>query len=95
MSLLICLNLPAPLAQFSALPLQQCGPSLQTSAVNPPPPISALLLKQAVLILQPSDVRADPPPPPLSVLIKGRGGYSPLTLAVFAHDPLLSASLSR
>ena len=32
-------NLPAPLAHVSALPLQQVGPHLQTSAVNTPPPI--------------------------------------------------------
>ena len=70
-------NMPAPLAQLSALPLQQGGPRLHTSAVNPPPPISALLLQQDVLPIQPLAVRADPTPPPLSVSIQGRGGPAP------------------
>ena len=39
-------NVPAPIAQISALSLQQGGPRLQTSAVIPPPLISALLLQQ-------------------------------------------------
>ena len=39
-------NVPAPLAQISALSLQQGRPRLQTSAVIPPPPISALFLQQ-------------------------------------------------
>ena len=39
-------NVPAPLAQISALSFQQGGPRLQTSAVIPPPPISALFLQQ-------------------------------------------------
>ena len=62
-------NVPAPLAQFSALPFQQRGPRLQTSAVIPPPPISALLLQRDVLPLQPSVVRAAPPP--ISVSVQG------------------------
>ena len=50
-------NVPAPLYQISALPLQRGGPRLQTSAVNPPPPISSLLLQLDTLTLQPPAVR--------------------------------------
>ena len=64
-------NLPATLDQLSALPLQRDGPGLQNLAVNLPPPISALLLQQDVLPLQPSDVCAAAPPPMLFVLIQG------------------------
>ena len=39
-------------------------PRLQPSAVNPPPHISALLLQQDVIPIQPSAVRADYPLPP-------------------------------
>ena len=46
-------KVPAPLAQISALPLQRCGPFLQTSAVNIPPPISDFLLQRDVLPIQP------------------------------------------
>ena len=47
-------NVPAPLDQLSDLPLQLGGPGLQTSSVNPPPPISALLLQQELLNLRTS-----------------------------------------
>ena len=76
-------NMPATLAQLSALPLQLGGIRLQTSSVNPLLPISALLLQQEVLPLQSSSVRADPRPPSLSVSIQGRGG-SPLRLQLCA-----------
>ena len=83
--------MPYPLAQISALTLQQGGPRIQTSVVTPPPLISALILHQDVLPLQPSAVRDAPTPPPLSVSIQGRGGPPPPTSAVRAHVPLLSA----
>ena len=94
-------NVPAPLAQISALPLQRGGPHLQTSAVNPPPTISAFLLQQYVLPLQSSAVRAvphpppPPPPPPLSVSIQGRGEQPPPHSAVHAHAPLLSVLIPQ
>ena len=84
-------NVPAHLAQISALPLQQGGHRLQTLAVIPPPLISALLLHRDVLHLQPSAVRDAPTPPPLSVSIQGRGGPPPPNSAVCAHAPLISA----
>ena len=93
MTPLLTSNVTAPLAHLPALHLQQGGHHLQTSAVNPPTPISALLIQQYVLPLQPSAVRhaPPPPPPPISVLIQGRGGTPPPTSAVCAHAPLLSA----
>ena len=65
------LNVPDPLAQMSDLPLQQGGPRIHTSAVIPPPPISALILQQYVLPLQPSVVHYAPTTPLISVLIQG------------------------
>ena len=50
-------NVTTPLAQISDLPLQRGGTRLQNSAVNPPPPILALLLQQDVLPLQASAFR--------------------------------------
>ena len=88
-------NMPAPLAQISALPLPQGGPRLQNSAVIPPPLISALLLQLDVIPLQPSAVRDATTPPPLSLSIQGRGGSPPPTSAVHAHAPLLSALLPQ
>ena len=82
-------NVPAPLAYISALSLQQGGPRLQTSAVIPPPNISALLFQQYWLALQPSVMRDAPTPPPLSVLIQGQGRPPPPTSAVHTHTPLL------
>ena len=67
-------NVPAPLAHISALNPQKGRPCLQNSAVNPPPPILALLLQLYVLPLQPSDVCDAPLPPPLSLSIYGQGG---------------------
>ena len=72
------------------MPIQQGGPRLQTSAVNPPPPISALLPQQDVIPLQPSAVRNAPPPPPLSVSIQGGSRPPPPTSVVCAHAPLIS-----
>ena len=46
---LLSSNVIAPLAHISALPLQQGGPRLQTSALNYPPLISAFLVQQYVL----------------------------------------------
>ena len=59
----------APLAQLSALPLQLGEPHLKTSAVNPPPQITAFIFQCDALPLQTSAVSgATPtPPPPLSV----------------------------
>ena len=71
---LITLNVPAPLAQLAAFPLQRGGRCLQTSAVNPPPTISALLLQRDLLPLQISSVCATAAPPLLSVLIQVQGG---------------------
>ena len=88
-------NVPDPLAQISALPLQQGRPRLQTSAVNPPPPISVLLLQRDMLPLQPSAVYAPPPPPPLFVSIQGRGGPPTPPSDMCAHDLLLSALLHQ
>ena len=88
-------NFPDPLAQFSDLPLQQCRSRLQTSAVNPPPLISALLLQKYVLPLQPSGVHTAPPHTHLIVSIQGRGGPPPLSSAMRAHAPLLSAFLHQ
>ena len=87
--------MPVPLDQSSALPLQQGDPRLQTSAVIPPPLISALLLHRDVLPLQSSAVRDASTPPPLSVSIQGLGGPPPPTSAVRAHDPLLSTLLPQ
>ena len=77
------------LPQLSALPLQQGGPRLQTSAVIPPPLISALLLHRDVLPPQPSDVCDAPTPPPLYVSIQGRGGPPPQISDVRAYGLLL------
>ena len=60
-------NVPAPLDQISVLSLQQGGPSFQNLAVIPPPPISALLLQQYLLAIQPSAMCVAPTPLPLSV----------------------------
>ena len=79
-------NVPAPLAHISALPIQQVWYRLHTSAVIPPPLISASLLHRYVLPLQPSAVRDAPTPPPLSVSIQGRGKPPPPTSAVHAHS---------
>ena len=88
-------NMPAPLSQISAFPLQRGVPRLQTSVVNPNPPISALLLQQGVLPLQPSSMRAADAPPPLSVSIQGRGRPPPPPSAVRVRAPLLSALLPQ
>ena len=49
-------NVTASLAQISDFPLQQGGPCIQTSALNPPPPISAMLIQQDMLPFQPSSL---------------------------------------
>ena len=87
--------MPDPIAQIPALPLQQGKPRLQNSAVNTPPPISALLLQRYVLPLQPSAIRDAPTLPPLSLSIQGRGGSPPPNSAVRAHAPLFSALLPQ
>ena len=79
--------MPAILAQIPALPLQQSGTRLQTSAVNPSLPITALLLQQAVLPLQPSSICTYPTQ--LYVLIQGQGGPPTTPSAVHTHAPLL------
>ena len=86
-------NVPAPIAQLSALPLRQGRPRLQLSAANPPPQISDLLLQQDVLPLHPSAVRAATPP--LSVPLQGQGGPTPPASAACAHAPLFSALLTQ
>ena len=63
-------NVHAPLAQILALRLQRGGPRLQTSATNPPPPISAMLIQLDVLHIQPLAMRAAAAPPLLSLLIQ-------------------------
>ena len=88
-------NVPAPLSQLLALSLQQGGPRLQTSTVNPTPPISALILQRDVIPLQPSAVRAAADPPALSVSIQGQGGPPPTPSAMRAYAPILSALLPQ
>ena len=93
-------NVPAPLAQISALPLPQYGPCIQPSAVNPPPHISSFILQLYLIPLQPSVLCAyaappPPPPPPLYILLQGRGEPLPPPSAVRAHAPLLSALLTQ
>ena len=83
-------NVSAPIAHISALPIQKGGPHLHTSAVNPPPLISVLLLQRDVLPLQTSAACASPPPPPCIYLsIQGRGGTPLPTSAVRAHASIL------
>ena len=58
-------NMPATIDKISDLPLQRGGPCIQTSDVNHPPPISALLLQRDMIPIHPSavhDAAADPPP---------------------------------
>ena len=83
--------MPTTLAHIPALPLKRDGPRLKTSAVNPPPPISAFLIQRDVLPIQSSSVRAAPDTTSISVLIKGRGGPPTLTPSLRAHHPILSA----
>ena len=58
---LLTSNVTAPLAHLPDLHLQQGGHRLQTSAVNPPTPISALLHQRFDPLLQPSNVPAPMP----------------------------------
>ena len=88
-------NAPAPLAQLLALPIQQGGTCLQTSAVNLPPPISALLIQRDVLPLQTSVVGAAAPPHWLYFLIQGQWGPPPPPSAMRAHNPLLSTFIHQ
>ena len=53
MPLILRSKVPGPIARISALHLQQGGPRFQTSSVNHPPPISALLIQRSMLPLQP------------------------------------------
>ena len=84
---------PAPLAQISASPLWQGGPSLQPSAVNTPSQISSLLIQQDVLHLNTSAVRDAPPL--ISFYLQGLGRPPPPPSDVHAHDPLLSVLLHQ
>ena len=86
--------MPALLDQISSLPLQRGGPRLQTSAVNSPPSISALLLQRYLLPLHISAVRAIDALPMLPVLIQLRGGPPPPPSAVQYPAPLFSAFLT-
>ena len=95
MTPLLTSNVPYPLDQISALPLQQGGTNLQTSAINPPPQISDLINQQDVLPLQPSAMRDAVPYPPLSVSIQGRDGPPPPPSDVRAHAPLISALIPQ
>ena len=94
--------MPAPLAHISALSLQQGEPRLQTSAVIPPPPISALLLQQKLIALQPSAMRdallqpsaINSPPLPQILAFPLQRDVPPLQpLSACAPPPPISVSL--
>ena len=93
--LLFWIHVPALLDQISSLPLQRGRPRLQTSAVNSPPSISALLLQRYLLSLHISAVRAIDALPLLPVLIQLRGGPPPTPSALQSRAPLFSALLPQ
>ena len=83
--------MPDPIAQISALPIQRGGPRLKNSDVNPPLPISASLLQQSVLPLQPSDVHITSLPQILAFSLQR--DVPPLhPLSTCAPPPLISVS---
>ena len=89
-------NVTATLDHPSDLSLQQGGPGLQTSAVNPLPSISAFLLQQDVLPLQTLAFIIQPCVL-IPLLLRSMSRFNseaeplPPPSAVRAHDCLLSA----